>query len=112
MYELCYKLEVANSVLSSKPEFYFDFWRKGGVEKILERINKVLSLDWSIYKLDLQLRNTVLPNLVRILNMYAKPLLGASPKGRMVANFRINYLDLEDMLKKLKDFNELPSSIE
>ena len=45
MYELCYKLEVANSVLSSKPEFYFDFWRKGGVEKILERINKVLSLD-------------------------------------------------------------------
>lgn len=112
MYELCYKLEVANSVLSSKPEFYYDFWRRGGVETIMERINKVLSLNESIYKLDLQLKNTVLPNLVRILNMYAKPLLGASHKGRTVGNFRINYLDLEDLLKKHKDFNEQPSTIE
>ena len=35
MYELCYKLEVANSVLSANEEFYYEFWRKGGVERIL-----------------------------------------------------------------------------
>ena len=66
----------------------------------------------SIYKLDLQLRNTVLPNLVRILNMYTKPLLGQSLKGRMISNLRINYFDLEDLLKKLKDYKDEPSSIE
>ena len=94
MHELCYKLEVANSVLSVKQEFYFEFWRKGGVEKIIEKINKVLESGESIYKMDLQLRNTVLPNLVRILNMYAKPLLGSNGKGRIIANFRLNYFDL------------------
>ena len=56
----------------------------------------------SIYKLDLQLRNTVLPNLVRILNMYAKPLLSAQAKGRVIGSLRLNYFDLEDLLKKVK----------
>ena len=59
-------------------------------------------MEESIYKLDLQLRNTVLPNLVRILNMYTKPLLSGQAKGRVIGTLRINYFDLEDLVKKVK----------
>ena len=43
--------------------------------------------------------------------MFAKPLLSRSFKGRMIANFRINYFDLEDMLKKIKEHKEVESTV-
>lgn len=106
MYELCYTLEVANSVLSNKGPFFYDFWQKGGVEKILERISKVMALGESVYKLDLQLRNTVLPNMLKILNMYVNPLVADSQKARIISAVRINFNDLEELLKKIKEYKE------
>lgn len=44
VYEFCYALEVANAALGKRGSFYYEFWRKNGVEKIIERINKILGM--------------------------------------------------------------------
>ena len=38
--------------------------------------------------------------------MYASPMLSSNLKARFISNVRVNHTDLEETLKKLKDYKE------
>ena len=47
-----------------------------------------------------------MPNLVKIINMYVTPLFYNIENVRFISRFRINLLDIEDLVKKQKDDKE------
>lgn len=104
MFRLCYSLEIANSELAKHGQFYEDFWRLGGPLKIMARVNALLAKEKSVYELDQVTKNLVLPNLLKIVNMYVSELLVDCPVARFVSANKINHMNPKDFFKKIDEY--------
>lgn len=106
VYALCYSLEVANSELAKRSQFYLDFWKNGGVKLIEKRILELFANDKSVYEMEPLMKNNIVPGMIKIFNMYIGEILAKYKLVRFLAVNRINYLELEDFVKKIGELNE------
>ena len=56
--------------------------------------------------MDPQIKNSILPSMIKILNMYFFPLCHQTLEVRYVAKNRINFLDIDNLAKKLVEEKE------
>ena len=95
LYEFCYAIEVINSSITRNPDFMYEFWKKEGCNKLINRIRKIKNSEETIYKLDAHTKNTLLPNMVKIINIYMHYLLSTSKINRFLSTIKINVVDMD-----------------
>lgn len=58
----------------------------------------------NIYKMEVHVKNTVLPNLIKNLNFYMKYLFSDQPINRFLSSLKLNITDTDDLAKKQEKF--------
>ena len=70
------------------------------------KLDELIDAHKSIYAHDIQVKGGILPNLLKIVNMYVLPLFCEVPSVCFVSRRRINVMDIEDLVKKYAEENE------
>lgn len=60
----------------------------------------------SVYDLDPLTKNQILPGFMKVFNMYVSELLWKYKVVRFINQTRINYLEIEEFVKKINEINE------
>lgn len=100
LYRVSYTLEVLNSDLAKKNEFFFEFYENNGLMSLKFRLDELIDAHKSIYAHNIQVKAGILPNLLKIVNMYILPIFCETPSVYFISRRRINVLDIEDLVKK------------
>ena len=61
--------------------------------------------------MDSPAKNTLMPNLLKIINYYMKYLCCDKPLNRFFSSVKINIIDIDDLNKRFEEFKESDQEI-
>ena len=104
IYKLSYGLESLINELEHDIELFADFFTQNGHLEIISKLeNFFKDEEKSAYTLETSIKTIVIPNLLKIINLYAYPLNCRHRFVRFTKKNRINQLDVTEVAKKVDE---------